>query len=385
MAVVINAETFGARIKQLYDGWRVSPCSPSSCDSVTGSRLFRPRKRHSPHPSLPPLKKKRQKENRATVWNGATALAIPVGAASEDLRYLKSIALQMWLFGYELPGEEDCFSLPSVVAPTPPPTPPMLCSLCHARPSPHSNSPHHTPKQTPSCSSRTRRCTCCPAPRRVEFVSFCFCARSLAGRPSALSRPRQEKTKTRAHGAPPAPLSTTPTKNNNKTVTLLEPLRTPLKEATGADLVLHTRLKGDDGSAAIDALLSAARATAAGGGESAAAVLGSTLKDSHDGALASLWRDKLAAVSPQHIEPVSAAEGVGSLLTAKDAQEGVCVRKAALLASRVLGDYLLPKMETAIDGGKRVKHSKLSGELFGLVWFGFGLGGGGGAANRPPP
>jgi nucleosome binding factor SPN SPT16 subunit len=38
------------------------------------------------------------------VWNGATALGIAVGGASEDLRYLKSISLQMWLFGYELPG-----------------------------------------------------------------------------------------------------------------------------------------------------------------------------------------------------------------------------------------------------------------------------------------
>jgi hypothetical protein len=28
-----------------------------------------------------------------------------VGGTSEDLRYLKSISLHLWLFGYELPGE----------------------------------------------------------------------------------------------------------------------------------------------------------------------------------------------------------------------------------------------------------------------------------------
>lgn len=42
--------------------------------------------------------------NQATLWSNANALAIVVGASSDDLRYLKSISLQLWLFGYELPG-----------------------------------------------------------------------------------------------------------------------------------------------------------------------------------------------------------------------------------------------------------------------------------------
>ena len=39
------------------------------------------------------------------VWNGAEAIVVAVGASSEELRYHKSIALQVWLYGYELPGK----------------------------------------------------------------------------------------------------------------------------------------------------------------------------------------------------------------------------------------------------------------------------------------
>lgn len=33
-----------------------------------------------------------------------TAIVVPVGANSTELRYLKSISLELYLFGYELPG-----------------------------------------------------------------------------------------------------------------------------------------------------------------------------------------------------------------------------------------------------------------------------------------
>lgn len=44
------------------------------------------------------------KENASTMWGGATALLIATGASSDDLRYLKSLSVHLWLLGYELPG-----------------------------------------------------------------------------------------------------------------------------------------------------------------------------------------------------------------------------------------------------------------------------------------
>ena len=44
------------------------------------------------------------REMRETRFNGATALLVGTGANKEDdLRYLKAVALEVWLFSYELP------------------------------------------------------------------------------------------------------------------------------------------------------------------------------------------------------------------------------------------------------------------------------------------
>ena len=43
------------------------------------------------------------KEYKKEIWGSADALAVVTPPASEDLRYLKSSALHIWLLGYEFP------------------------------------------------------------------------------------------------------------------------------------------------------------------------------------------------------------------------------------------------------------------------------------------
>ena len=42
-------------------------------------------------------------DQTSTLWNDADAMAFATPPSSEDLRYLKSSAIQMWLFSYEFP------------------------------------------------------------------------------------------------------------------------------------------------------------------------------------------------------------------------------------------------------------------------------------------
>lgn len=61
--VKIDEDAFCRRLKSLYDSWVANP----------------------------------------EAWSGVNAFAVPAGSTSEELRYTKSLAMQLWLFGYELP------------------------------------------------------------------------------------------------------------------------------------------------------------------------------------------------------------------------------------------------------------------------------------------
>lgn len=43
-------------------------------------------------------------EHKEDIWDGSNVLAVMAGSASDDLRYLKSVSLHLWLFGYEVTG-----------------------------------------------------------------------------------------------------------------------------------------------------------------------------------------------------------------------------------------------------------------------------------------
>lgn len=123
-------------------------------------------------------------------------MVITGGTASDQLRYLKSIATQLWLFGYELPGAVMRDHFPS--------------------------SCHHPP-QTPSSSLPNPTCTSSPAGRKVR------CRKS----------------------APPV---------THPPATLLQTLVGDCKANTGVSITLHARPKGEDGTAQMNDVLAAIKA-----------------------------------------------------------------------------------------------------------------------------
>lgn len=223
--VAIDQGVFGKRLKLLYESW---------------------------------------KGNRASLWENAGALGIMVGNTSEDLRYLKSISLHLWLFGYELPDTVLVFT----------------------------NKDMHV-------------------------------------------------------------------LTSQKKANLLQPLKDACQEAAGVSLTLHVKAKGDDGGAAIDAMLEAAKSAAGG-----ALTLGHLPKDQHQGKLADLWSQKISSAAG--VACVDASGGFADLFGCKDEVEVLNVKKAAFLAGKVMNN-VVERLEEIIDQEKKVKHSKLSETVEGLV------------------
>ena len=87
--VAINEDIFLRRLKLLYSSWKV------------GTQLQSWHTVQAAHSVWPHTSHIQEGDN----WSGATAIAVAVGASKEELRYHKSITLQLWLFAYEIPGE----------------------------------------------------------------------------------------------------------------------------------------------------------------------------------------------------------------------------------------------------------------------------------------
>eukprot|EP00798_Chlamydomonas_sp_ICE-L_P025578 gene25578-11229_t len=194
--------------------------------------------------------------NRSTHWANTNALAISVGSASDDLRYLKSISLHYWLFRYELPD--------TIVV----------------------------------------------------------------------------LTKDALHVL-----------TSQKKVSLLEKLSADCEKETGLKLVLLTKPKAEDGGAQMKELLESIRTVE---GEP---VVGSLPRDKHEGKLFELWASNC---SESGLAFVDAAPGLADLLSCKDASETLNIKKAAMLGSKVMKEFVVGKVEQIVDDGKSVKHSKLA-------------------------
>uniref|UniRef100_A0A1D1XXQ6 FACT complex subunit n=1 Tax=Anthurium amnicola TaxID=1678845 RepID=A0A1D1XXQ6_9ARAE len=200
------------------------------------------------------------KEHRSDMWGGSEALAVATPPPSEDLRYLKSSALNIWSLGYEFPETIMVYMSKQIH---------FLCS--------------------------------------------------------------------------------------QKKASLLETLKQSARDAVGADVVIHVKAKGDDGTAAMDALLRAVRAQS----KLDSPVLGYIAREAPEGKLLEAWIEKLKASG---LQLVDVTNGFSELFAVKDATEITCLKKAAFLTSSVMKNFVVPKLEKIIDEEVRVSHSSLMDE-----------------------
>ncbi|KAG6511843.1 hypothetical protein ZIOFF_029921 [Zingiber officinale] len=196
-------------------------------------------------------------DHKPNLWGSADAIAIATPPTSEDLRYLKSSALNIWLLGYEFPETIMVFM-----------------------------------------------------DKQIHFI----CS--------------QKKAK------------------------LLDTVKKSAREAAGLDLVIHVKAKDDDGTALMEDTIRAIRAQS----KSESPIVGYISKEAPEGKLLETWSEKLGNSTLQLIDVTN---GFSDLFSVKDGTELTCIKKAAYLTSSVMKNFVVPKLERAIDEEKKVSHSSL--------------------------
>lgn len=135
----------------------------------------------------------------------------------------------------------------------------------------------------------------------------------------------------------------------------LKPLESTSQEQAGVKLVFHEKTKQDDGSALVAALFATVKESKK---------IGTFTKETVSGRICDLWKDAISAAKEQIVD---VGLGVAGLLAVKAPTEILNVKKAALLAAKVMKDFVVQKMETILDDDKKVKHSKLAGMVENIV------------------
>ncbi|XP_008246294.1 PREDICTED: FACT complex subunit SPT16-like isoform X2 [Prunus mume] len=197
------------------------------------------------------------REHNSDLWGESDALAIATPPTSEDLRYLKSSALNIWLLGYEFPETIMVFTKKQIH---------VLCS--------------------------------------------------------------------------------------QKKASLLDVVIKPAKEAVGVEVVMHVKLKSQDGTGLMDSIFRAVNAQSS----SDAPVVGHIAREAPEGKLLETWTEKLKNAN---FELSDVTNGFSDLFAVKDQIEITNVKKAAFLTSSVMRSFVVPKVEKVIDEEKKVSHSSL--------------------------
>ena len=202
-------------------------------------------------------------ENKADLWGSSDVVAIATPPPSEDLRYLKSSALNIWLLGYEFPETVMVFMKKQIH---------FLCS--------------------------------------------------------------------------------------QKKAYLLEVVKKPAREVVGVDVVMHVKVKTDNGTGLMEAIFRAICSQSGADGQ-VAPVVGHIVRETPEGNLLETWSEKLKGAG---FELADVTNGLSDLFAVKDADELINVKKAAFLTFSVMNNIVVPKLENVIDEEKNISHSALMDE-----------------------
>ncbi|XP_052205741.1 FACT complex subunit SPT16-like [Diospyros lotus] len=200
------------------------------------------------------------REHKTELWGSSDVLAVATPPASDDLRYLKSSALNVWLFGYEFPDTIMVFQ-----------------------------------------------------DKQIHFLC------------------------------------------SQKKASLLDSVKKSAKEPVGLEVVMHVKAKSDDGTAQMDAMLQAIRAQLKSDGP----VVGYIKREVPEGNLLEKWDEKL---KNSNLQLSDITNGLSDLFAFKDSEEIINVKKAAYLTASVMKNFVVPKLEKAIDEEKKITHSSLMNE-----------------------
>ncbi len=142
-----------------------------------------------------------------------------------------------------------------------------------------------------------------------------------------------------------------------KKVTILEQLKSTCAEK-GLLLELHLKSKLDGGVPQMKDLITVIRKS------SENPIIGMVIKERPSGKFAENWAD---FVSKSEIKIADIGHNLGLLMSSKDPEEILCIKKAAFLLTNAINKTAIKDIENTIDQEKEVTHSVLTDRLEAVI------------------